>query len=237
MMSFLRSLFRLSTAQANFYCPICKESSESFLPFGFTYLRPYAMCPHCRSLERHRLFWLFLEQKTDFFYDRYCVLDIAPLKFIQDCFYAMKNLQYLSVALPSSFAGKKMDVTNLQISDETYDCIFCHHVFAHIPDDKKAMREIFRVLKRGGWAILQSSVDEKLEKTHEDSIIFTEEEKKNNVDQHHHIRRYGRDYVSRLEEVGFKVEQFAFAEELGPVMVKRCSLNQKEKIYFCKKRM
>lgn len=234
-MSFLQKIFGKRTSQPIFYCPICRKSSDAFLPFGFTYLRPNAMCPHCRSLERHRLFWLFLEQKTDFFHDQLRVLDIAPQKFLQEKFYAMKNLQYLSVDLSSTLAMQKMDLTNLQIPDHTYDCVFCYHVLEHISDDKKAMREIFRVLKPGGWGILQSPVDEKREETYEDPSIVTPEERRKHFGQEDHVRWYGRDYVSRLEDAGFIVERHAFAAELGPVMVTRCSLRQTEKIHVCRK--
>ncbi len=233
--NFLRRLTGSLRQNDAFYCPVCRTTSDTFLPFGMTYLRPNAMCPHCRSLERHRLLWLYLEQKTDFFHAHMRVLDVAPQKFLQEKFYTLKNLHYMSVDLHSVLAMEKMDLTNLRIESGTYDCVMCYHVLEHIPDDRKAMREIFRVLKPGGWAILQSPVDLNREKTHEDPSIVLPEERLKHFGQRDHVRWYGRDFVTRLEAAGFSVQRLKLAEELGPVMVKRCSLRQDEILYVCRK--
>ena len=167
-------------------CPICGGQSRKFLTVG----KWGAQCPRCGSLQRHRLLWLYLKHKTNFFRDHLKVLDIAPLYFLQEACKKLKNLTYISADLSSPIVMIKMDITDINLPDNQFDCILCYHVLEHILDDEKAMRELFRILKPRGWAILQSPVDDNLDKT----IEYP-----NTVSPEGHVRMYGKDYITRLE--------------------------------------
>jgi SAM-dependent methyltransferase len=144
---YLRSLFYWGD---NFICPICNGHFRKFLTYGLS-PRPNALCPRCGSLERHRLIWLYLAEKTNFFTARLKVHHFAPERCFQGRFKSMSNLDYITADLNSPFADRKIDITAIPFEDETFDCVLCSHVLEHVPDDRKAMREIYRILKRGVW--------------------------------------------------------------------------------------
>jgi ubiquinone/menaquinone biosynthesis C-methylase UbiE len=97
-----------------------------------------------------------------------------------------------------------MDITDIQYEDQSFDVIYCSHVLEHVQNDKKALRELFRVLKNDGWAILLVPITS--ETTVEDPSIVDPIERLRAFGQEDHVRKYGRDYVDRLREAGFTVE-------------------------------
>lgn len=155
-----------------FKCPCCGGNFRKFLSCGIK-LRRNALCPRCGSLERHRLLYLYLKDKTNFFSEQLRVFDIAPMYFFAKKCKKLKKLNYISVDILSPIAMVKMDIRNISFSNNQFDCIICYHVLEHILDDEKAMRELYRILKPGGWAILQSPIDYNREKTLEDSNIVS----------------------------------------------------------------
>jgi len=215
-----------------FICPCCGGHFRKFLPSGIK-PRPNAQCPRCGSLERHRLLWIYLKERTNFFKDNLKVLDIAPMKFFQEKCKTLPNIDYISADISSPIAMIQMDITNINLPDEQFDCIICYHVLEHIPDDEKAMRELFRVLKQGGFAILQFPVDYNREKTFEDPNIVLPEERERVFGQNDHVRIYGKDYKDRLERAGFTVKPDNYAKELGDNTIKKYGLIKDEIIYFC----
>ena len=158
----------------------------------------------------------------------------APEYIIQKFLRSIPNLDYISADLNSSLAMVKMDITNISCKDNSFDVILCYHVLEHIIDDRKAMRELFRVLKPGGWAILQSPMDLKRNKTFEDSHVVLPQDRERIFGQSDHVRIYGRDYKDRLEKAGFTVKVDSYVKELGVDMIKKYCLG-KEDIYFCTK--
>jgi len=120
----------------------------------------------------------------------------------------------------------KIDITNNNLPDSQFDCVLCCHVLEHIPDDEKAMRELFRILKPGGWAILQSPVGDNLDKT----IEYP-----NTVSPEGHVRMYGKDYITRLERAGFLVKCDDFVKELSNDIIRKYGLVKDEIIYLCNK--
>ncbi len=217
-----------------FYCPCCQRSFRKLLPFGVV-LRPNARCPKCGSLERHRLLWLYLKQKTNLFTDRLRVLHFAPEAVFQNIFMSMPNLEYVSADLMSPLALMQMDITAVPFGDNAFDVILCNHVLEHVQDDQKAMTELFRVLKPGGWAILQSPLDMNRKTTFEDPLAVTPEDRLTVFGQHDHVRIYGCDYKERLENGGFTVRVDGFIHELDPALVSHFALPSEEAIYFCTK--
>ncbi|MDD5729672.1 MAG: methyltransferase domain-containing protein [Candidatus Omnitrophica bacterium] len=217
-----------------FYCPYCHGHFRKLLPSGEK-PRPNAQCPACFSLERYRLLWLYLNDKTAFFKERLKVLDIAPVKCFRDKCKNLKNIEYLSADIASPLAMIKMDIETIPFKDDHFDCVFCYHVLEHIHDDCRAMKEIFRVLKPGGWAILQSPVDTQRRKTFEDPKITSPEERARYFGQPDHLRVYGNDYKERLENAGFLVKLDDYAGQLEDSIVKKYALMRDEKIFFCVK--
>ena len=218
-------------------CPVCEHSFRKFLPYGYTKQtgRDNALCPRCLSLERHRLMYLYLKEKTDFFTENLKVLHIAP----EQCFYkrfrALENLDYTTGDLESPIADVHFDVQAIPFSDETYDVVICNHVLEHVDDDTKAMSEIYRILKPGGFAILQVPQDTDAEKTYEDPTITDPSEREKHFLQKDHVRLYGLDYAQRLSSVGFKVAADTYSNNFPEEIAKRFGLPMKEIFYLNKK--
>jgi len=199
------------------FCPICGKASY-FAPFG-TPSREKAQCVFCKSLERHRLLWLFLKERTSLFdKTNKKMLHVAAEACFADRFKEMLGENYLTADLSNPSAMVKMDITDIRYPDESFDVIMCNHVLEHVVDDAKAMREFYRTLKKGGWAILLVPIVD-MDKTYEDFSITTDSEREKAFGQYDHVRRYGRDYVDRLKAAGFNVTaaknyEFASAEEI-----------------------
>ncbi len=230
----LRSLWSLWYVGNRLICPCCNGHFRNFITFGVK-PRPNAQCPRCGSLERHRLLWLYLRDKTNFFKDSLKVLDIAPMYFFQQKCKTLSNLNYISADISSPIAMTKMDITNINLPDNQFDCIICYHVLEHIPDDKKAMKQLFRMLKPGGWAILESPVDPHRDETFEDPNVVSPKERERIFGHKDHVRIYAQDYKSRLEMAGFTVELDNYSTELGDNIIKKYGLMKDEIIYFCSK--
>jgi SAM-dependent methyltransferase len=215
-------------------CPCCNGHFRKFLPFGVKPI-PNVLCPRCYSQERHRLLQIYLKSRTNFFKDSLKVLDIAPTQFFREKCKSLPNLDYLSADISSPLAMLRMDITRISLTDNQFDCVICYHVLEHIPDDQKAMRELFRVLKPGGWAILQSPIDFNQDKTFEDPSIVSPDERERFFGQNDHVRIYGRDYKDRLEKAGFVVKVDDYVQQLGDSAIKKYGLMRDEKIHFCSK--
>lgn len=216
-------------------CPINGKTYRKFLPYGRLQSRPNALCPSSLSLERHRLMWLFLKEKTSFFTGPQKLLHIAPELCFMDIFERMENLEYTTGDIESPLAKVKMDVHEIPFDEGTFDVVFCNHVMEHVENDIKSMSEIHRVLKHGGWAIIQSPVYMELDHTLEDSSITDPLEREKIYGQNDHMRKYGKDYGERLRKAGFEVTEDNYLNELSPEMRKRYALPEEEIIYFCEK--
>ena len=210
--------------------PIDGSSYRKFLPYGYQNLRENALCPGTLSLERHRLLWLYLTRKTDFLKQSLKILHIAPEQVFYKKFKALKNWEYTSTDLRSPLADVKADICELPFENEQYDLIFCNHVLEHIQDDKKAMEELYRVLKKGGTLIAQVPLDENLDDTFEDDSISDKKERTRIFGQYDHVRIYGKDYYTRLNAVGFKSKGVSFLNTLSADEIDCFGLPRKERI-------
>lgn len=217
-------------------CPCCNHTFNQFLPAKpGQKIVENEKCPRCDSFRRQRVMWLYLKNKTNLFSEKLKVLHIAPEYCFQKNLKNMSNLHYFSADLSSPLAQIKMDITNIPYEDNCFDVILCSHVLEHIPDDHQAMKELLRVLKTSGWAILQVPIDSKRDITFEDSSIVSPEERERLFWQFDHVRLYGLDYKDRLEKAGFTVKVDGYAKELGDEAIKKYGLKKKENIYYCTK--
>ncbi len=230
---FLR-LTSLAYRGNNVFCPCCEGNFRTFLPFGANH-RPNAICPGCLSLERHRLLWLYLKNQTNLLKENLAVLHVAPEYIFQQKLIYLANLKYLTADIVSGEAMVQMDITNIHYEDNYFDVILCNHVLEHIPDDEQAMKELYRVLKPGGWAILQVPIDTRLAKTIEGSLSLTLQEREKLFGHHDHVRQYGRDYKVKLEQAGFIVKLNSYPQELGTGAIKKIGLIPDEDIFLCLK--
>ncbi len=217
-----------------FQCPVCGGRFDVFLPYGIP-PRSNARCPRCGAFERHRLLWLYLKERTDIFSADMSLLDVAPVWYIQRSLRALRQLDYLSIDLDSPVAMKHMDLTNLDLPSDSFDSIICFHVLEHIPDDQKAISELHRVLKPGGWALIQVPVYRSLAKTIEGADITDPAERIRRFGHPDHVRKYGRDYVHRLEKAGFEVTQDRWAMSLSEHDALLYGVNRWEIFYRCSK--
>jgi SAM-dependent methyltransferase len=217
-------------------CPVCGGKFRKFLPYGYVNVRQGAMCPGCLALERHRLMWLYLQEKTTFFNHNLKVLHIAPEQCFIKRFRNLKNLTYHTADLESPIADYKCDVQNLPFENDSYDIVICNHVLEHVPDDKKALSEIYRVLKPEGFAILQVPADFTREKTFEDNSITDKAERSRIFGQYDHVRVYGTDYPERMQEAGFVIDEPNYSDTLSQSDKDRFSLNIKEYLFALKKK-
>ena len=217
------------------HCPVCESSFKYFLPYGTVKRRDNVLCPKCLSLERHRLLWLFLNQKTNFFTDKINLLHIAP----EQCFYKrfrkQENINYLSGDLYSPLADVKMDIHKMPFEGNRFDVVLCNHVLEHVDDSHKAMTEIYRVLKPGGWAVMQVPLDTTREETYEDPTITSDEDREKHFWQKDHVRLFGLDYPKKLEAAGFKITPINFSKELPADVVTKFRLQEGEIIYWAHK--
>jgi SAM-dependent methyltransferase len=218
-------------------CNVCRRHYRKFLPYGYGISRENALCPCCLSLERHRLMQLYLQYRTKFYTSNPRTLHVAPEYCFVRRFERLLGDNYVTADLESPLAKVKMDVQAIPFDDNAFDVIFCNHILEHVDDDMKALSELYRVLKPGGWGIIQSPVSLDRATTYEDSSIVTPEERAVHFGQHDHLRVFGVDYASRLERAGFDVTEDRYVETLSPETVQRNALPRNEIIYLVKKRI
>ena len=215
-------------------CPVCGKGSRKFLRAGII-TREDALCPFCGALERHRLVWLFFKRKTNIFDGKEKkVLHVAPEKCFLPRLRKILGSDYITAdILPG--ADIIMDIMNIQYPDEYFDIVYCSHVLEHVQDDRQAMREFYRVLKKDGWAILLVPIT--AEKTFEDPSIIDPAERLRVFGQEDHVRRYGPDFADRLLQSGFKVTVSNVADVADKRDIERMGLTDASgQIFYCTKK-
>lgn len=231
----IRPVLALALKGSTFTDPIDGKSFRNFLPYGYGQQRNNVLSPSTLSLERHRLLWLYLKNETDFFSAPKKVLHFAPEQAFYKLFRNQKNLDYTTTDLFSPLADVKADICNLPFENDTYDIILCNHVLEHIPDDTKAMQELYRVLKPGGMGVFQIPQDLKRAETFSDDTITDQKERAQIFGQYDHVRIYGRDYFDKLRSIGFTVIEEDYTKKLSPEMVTQYCLAPGEIIPVCYK--
>lgn len=197
------------------YCPICNTSSFRFQDAGRPW-RGEAECSRCGSRERHRLIYLYLQRVMDLFsappsFPRKKMLDVSPNRSLADALHTNLGEGYLSAG-KGRVSMEQMDVQNMPYGDHTFDVVCCSHVLEHVENDRKALREIGRVLKNDGFAIVLVPIIS--ETTYENPAITDPQERWAHFGDPHHLRRYGKDFMERLRSAGFTVSVVRAADFL-----------------------
>lgn len=213
-------------------CPICGSYLNRFLTLHRSYHR---WCPVCRSLQRHRLIWLMLQQDGFFAAKKpKRMLHIAPEEGLVEHFRAIEGIEYLSADLHNPNAMIKMDICNIQYPERSFDFILCSHVLEHVPDDLQALREFWRVLTDGGWALILVPILS--ETTFEDPGVTDPTERERLFGQLDHVRSYGPDVQERIEQAGFRVRSLKTHDIItSTVELNRFGLEENETLFICKK--
>ena len=224
-------LRHLPSAGKGRLCPICARKSRRFGKAGIQ-SREDARCMFCGAVERHRLTWLFLKRRTDLFNGKpKKMLHVAPEPIFERHLRDELADGYLTADLYNPRAMVKMDITNIQYPDESFDVIYCSHVLEHIPDDLQAMRELRRVLKKDGWAVLLVPIS--ADETYEDPSITSPAERLVHFGQSDHVRKYGPDYLDRLVDAGFRVDVSSPSDFLTDEEILLMGIDASENIYYC----
>ncbi len=216
----------------NVECPVCSKHFRKFLPYGRINPRENALCPNCLSLERHRLIWLYLKQKTHFFSKKIDVLHIAPEVCFIKQFEKVHGDRYITADIESPLAKIKMDIHQIPFGVNAFDVVLCNHVLEHVRDDIKAMTEIHRVLKPGGFCVLQVPFFSPVpDATLEDDTITNKREREKLFGQDDHVRKYGKDYAARIRQSGLVPKEESFVNDLDEQARKKYGLAKGEIIY------
>lgn len=219
-----------------YHCPCCGWSLRSFVDKSSFFRKSVdSYCPRCNSKARHRRDWLFLRDRTPFFKAKLTVLEIAPWWSYGRRFSKAENLRYFAIDLnpAAPFVTVAGDVTSIPAPTCYFDVVVCIHVLEHVEDDRKAMAEIFRVLKPGGWALITVPLllDEP---TREDPSVTTPADRQRLFGEKGHVRYYGRDIEERLAAAGLEVE-FEPASNIPDGDLVRYGLRSDENIFLCRR--
>lgn len=218
-------------------CSLCLSQVANFLPLPENLLRlfndlqvDYSLedfetlnvgqysCPACGSADRERLYALFVRQCLQWGGEAPMrILDIAPARALSHFLCGLQHVHYRSADLSSPLADDQVDITDMALyADDSFDFILCSHVLEHVPDDARAIAELYRVLAPGGAAILMVPILLGREETDEDPTVEDLEQRWRRFGQDDHVRMYAReDYLARLRRGGFEVlelDSAAFGE-------------------------
>ncbi len=196
--------------KAEVFCPICENTHEKFLPkTDMPVKRKKERCPTCNSFARHRHLWLLLQKEKGYFFTKsITLLHWAPKTKIAKKLKCMSNLTYIQADLhPTNLEIRRLDITKISLPSNSIDAVLCSHVLEHVPNDHKAMTEVLRVLKPGGFALFMVPIYTNLKETYEDFSITSSKKRKIHFDQRDHVRKYAANCLeSRLKKAGFLVE-------------------------------
>ncbi|RNC91671.1 MAG: SAM-dependent methyltransferase [Allomuricauda sp.] len=237
MSYWVRPFLALYYKGSRYMDPIDGKKFRTFLPYGYENPRENVLSPSTLSLERHRLLWLYLKNETNFFNAKLKVLHIAPEQAFFGRFKKLPNLEYITSDLNSPLATVKADICALPFEDNSFDVILCNHVLEHIPDDTKAMQELFRVMNQNGWGIFQIPQDVKRQTTFEDDSITDKKERAKVFGQYDHVRIYGLDYFAKLRRIGFEVEEINYSAQLSEEDVEKYRLAKGELLPLVRKQV
>jgi hypothetical protein len=234
-----------------FKCNLCGFKADRWLPRGHDYPivkeleiigagKRFVDCKKCGSSDRDRLVFKYLKlvhEKTSLKSKK--LLHVAPEKSLSKKLEDSIGLKITRIDYRSKgykFTYNKSvisgDVQNLPFDSESYDMVICNHVLEHVENDSTALNEIHRVLKTGGFAILQVPISLKLDQTIRSEINWTSKDKINKLGQFDHLRLYGLNFKKTLKEHRFEP---IFWYEKDQKSIKFQGLNPKEFVIIASK--
>ena len=180
--------------------------------------------------------YLYLKQESNFFTaENLSVLHMAPEQCFIDSFKKQKNLNYLTADIESPIADLHFDLHKIPLEDNRFDVVFCNHVMEHVENPLQCMKELYRVMKKGGWALMQVPQDFNRDLTYEDASITSPKEREKHFWQKDHLRLFGKDYPQWLEKAGFTVDEFDLNKHFDKNEINRFRLMHGEILYIAKK--
>jgi len=247
---------RVASPQKTYKCPVCQEKVGQFLPLPSFYMEnarkygyPYTTddaetmnaeqynCPHCGASDRDRLYALYLEKKFNLESgDVLHLLDIAPSPPLSKFIGKFKNIVHRTADLLDDTVDIHIDITNMpEIASDSYDTLICSHVLEHVNDDKKALSELYRVLKPGGWGIIMVPIILAIDNIDEDPNVTDVAERWHRFAQHDHVRLYSKSgFIKRVEAAGFKLKQLGM-DYFGEADFRQYGISNKSVLYVAEK--
>jgi predicted SAM-dependent methyltransferase len=230
----LRRLFALPYKGDGVYCPICAMEFRKFIPLNPNKVKTNYLCPQCGSAQRQRLLYLYLSAKCLILTEPINLLHFSPRPCLINKLKQIPGLTYVTSDPTAKNMDRNHDLTDIDEGDNSYDLIVCYHILEHIIEDRKAMQEIFRILKPSGTALFQVPFWDK--ETYEDSALTSPEQRLKAFGQKDHVRIYGyQDFINRLSNAGFQVTPVTYAKQLGPKICTKYGLDEEEVIFVCRK--
>jgi SAM-dependent methyltransferase len=218
----------------NYTCNCCGKNFRKFLTYG-NIPRQNAACPYCNSLERNRVLWFYLQDEIGIESARIKLLHFAPERILKENIKKLKNIDYTNADINPILADEVVDIMNINYPDNTFDLILCSHVLGHVPDEKKGVDEMYRVLKKDGIALILTVIDNNTENTFENEVIISEKERLLHYGEKDLLRKHGQDFKKRLGLSKFKIEEIDYAKKLGHEIHSKYSLGngERELIFKC----
>jgi len=240
------------------FCPTCENPVPAFAPLPKFYFRNLELndsdlrigdfetcnvnayqCPHCGAADRDRLYALHLCSRIPVEPSRqanFRLLDIAPAPALSAFIRRKFRVRYRTADLFIKDVDDRVDITSMTAyEDGSFDAFICSHVLEHVDNDKKAMAELYRVLKPGGWGIAMAPINLALKTVREDPSKTTEEERWKYFGQGDHVRVYSRQgFVERLQQASFTVKQLG-QSHFGRETMARCGLSPASILYIVEK--
>jgi SAM-dependent methyltransferase len=222
-----------------YYCNCCGKSFRKFKSKGTVLTkRKNAECPYCGSLERVRNLLFYIKNETGLLTGKFRLLHFAPEWCLLPVFEKNVNLDYITADINPNLADYQFDIMDIPFPGESFDYILCFHVLGHVPNEKKAIEEMYRVLKSTGTALIGTIIDLDNPHTFETSEADTSQKRLQYYSEPDLLRLHGTDFNQRLIQGGFKVEVIDYPSILGEEMKRKYALGdgQRELIFKCTKR-
>lgn len=170
------------------FCTVCGSRCARFLPYGDT-LRNDVRCPICGSIERHRLLWMFLAERTSFLDGKpKRLLYLGKDRFFDERFRTAPNVRYLAMMEGDKRSDVIADMCTTGLQSASFDLVISFHVLDRVKDDRSALKEIERVLAAGGTGVVTVALADGVSCEIPQSTAPTTE----SAVQSRRLRRYGR---------------------------------------------
>jgi len=175
-----------------------------------------------------------LKERTNLLAGPMRVLHVAPWYSLSRLLVRIPTIDFVAIDIEDRpHVSERADVTDLPFESDAFDAVICIHVLEHVEADRTAMREMFRVLKPGGWALISVPID-LTRATYEDPAIVSPAQRRVHFGEAGHVRFYGADLEDRLKQAGFAVE-LDRAADLASETMERYGLLDDENVFYCTK--